>query len=50
MGITEGLGLVFIHLKLSKKINWPWYVVLAPLILPFIVGFFIGVLNGLPQL
>lgn len=32
------LTLVFIVLKLTNSIAWPWWAVLSPLYLPFVVG------------
>lgn len=32
------LTLVFIVLKLTNSIAWPWWGVLSPLYLPFVVG------------
>ena len=32
MSFLAGLTLVFIHLKLSEKIDWPWWLVWMPFI------------------
>lgn len=32
MSFLAGLTLVFIHLKLSEKIDWPWFLVMWPYI------------------
>lgn len=31
-GISDGLFLVFLHLKLSGAIDWSWWLVILPLI------------------
>ena len=32
------LGLLFIGLKLANVITWSWWLVLAPIYIPFIIG------------
>lgn len=41
------LGLIFIGLKLTKHIDWPWPLVLAPIWGPFLLLFFGGVFAGM---
>ena len=36
MRFDTGLGLVFIHLKLSNEIDWHWAFVVAPLFVRFV--------------
>ena len=38
MSLLAGLALVFIHLKLSEKIDWPWFLVLSPYIFNVIIN------------
>lgn len=32
------LGLIFIVLKLTETVTWSWWIVLAPLYVPFIIA------------
>ena len=34
----DNLGLIFITLKLLGYINWSWFIVVTPLIAPFIIS------------
>lgn len=50
MGFFGALGLVFIVLKLTEYIAWSWWLVLAPIYVPFVILiglFFILALAGL---
>lgn len=38
IGFFSGLGLIFIVLKLTETVAWSWWVVLAPLYVPFILA------------
>ncbi len=38
MGFLGLLALLFIGLKLTNHINWPWWGVLAPLWIPVAIG------------
>lgn len=38
MGLVTVLGLVFVVLKLTGEIDWPWLWVLAPFWVPIVVG------------
>lgn len=38
IGFFSGLGLIFIVLKLTETVAWSWWVVLAPLYIPFIIS------------
>ena len=37
MKLLDVLGLIFIVLKLTGFINWSWWVVLLPCIIPFVI-------------
>lgn len=37
MKLLDVLGLIFIVLKLTGFINWSWWVVLLPWIVPFVI-------------
>lgn len=37
MKLLDVLGLIFIVLKLTGFINWSWWVVLLPWIIPFVI-------------
>lgn len=44
MGFTSILTLIFITLKLTNFIDWPWWLVVSPLIIAlsgFIAAFFV---------
>ncbi len=43
MGFGRWLLLLFIALKLTDQIDWPWYYVLSPLMVILVVG----AINGL---
>jgi hypothetical protein len=36
-----GLFLVFLHAKLAGHIDWPWYYIGAPILIPFVTTFLI---------
>ena len=40
----SGLTLLFIYLKLTDKIDWPWWWVVSPLWIPFVVAVFLTIL------
>jgi hypothetical protein len=42
LGFWSILGLIIITLKLLKKINWPWKVILFPLYAPFLLAILAG--------
>ena len=47
IGFLSALALLFIGLKLTHNIDWPWYQVLFPLWIMFVlvlIGFFIALL------
>ena len=44
MTVCEVLALVFVVLKLCGVINWSWWWVIAPIWLPIVSGFVVGVL------
>lgn len=37
MKLLDVLGLIFIVLKLTGFINWSWWIVLLPWIIPFVI-------------
>lgn len=41
--LSEVLTIVFVTLKLTGVVNWPWYIVLLPLIIHFgiVIGLFL---------
>ena len=38
----DNLALLFIGLKLAEIIDWSWWLVLAPLIIPGVAGFYVA--------
>ena len=38
IGFFGALGLIFIVLKLTETVAWSWWVVLAPLYVPFLIA------------
>ena len=44
IGFFSILALIFITLKLTGKINWSWWLVLAPLWIGFALGVLISVI------
>ena len=41
------LGLLFIALKLTRHVDWPWSLVLAPIWVPVVIAFVGGVFVGM---
>ncbi len=45
----DGLGLLFIGLKLASEIDWSWWIVLLPVIIPWSIVVFILVLSEIKK-
>lgn len=45
MKLLDVLGLIFIVLKLTGFINWSWWIVLLPWIIPFVIVLFLIILK-----
>ena len=45
MKLLDVLGLIFIVLKLTGFINWSWWIVLLPWIIPFVIVLILIVLK-----
>jgi hypothetical protein len=50
INITMVLLIVFVVLKLTKNINWDWYWVLSPILIPLTIVVVAGVLLGIVNL
>jgi hypothetical protein len=50
INITMVLLIVFVVLKLTKNINWDWYWVFSPILIPLTIVVVAGVLLGIVNL
>jgi hypothetical protein len=50
VNITMVLLIVFVVLKLTKNINWDWYWVFSPILIPLTIVVVAGVLLGIVNL
>jgi hypothetical protein len=44
--LLVGLTLIFVTLKLLKKIDWSWAACLAPIWAPLFIAFIVGLVTG----
>lgn len=50
MILIDVLKIILLTLKITKVINWSWYLVLAPLIITFLRGMVEGLHEGFKNL